>query len=97
METDTVYFARRALQERLAAGKATCRLASQSHLELAERFEELAAGIANHERNMGFHITGTNPTSSREERMSDLRRSPKERAVAAAVREQWSQAGNSWL
>ena len=45
METDVVYFARRASEERLAASKATHELAAQSHLELAERFAELAAAI----------------------------------------------------
>jgi hypothetical protein len=56
METDVVYFARRALEERLAATTATHELARQSHLEMAERYEELASAITERERNLGLYL-----------------------------------------
>jgi hypothetical protein len=49
MEGDANYFSQRARQERVAAMKAAHPQARQSHLELAERYEELAGAIASHE------------------------------------------------
>ena len=56
METDVAYFARRGSEERFAASKATHELAAQSHLELAERFEELADAIKTRERDLGLRL-----------------------------------------
>jgi hypothetical protein len=50
MEGDQEYFSRRAQEEREAAMKASHPVARQSHLELAERYRELAEAIASHER-----------------------------------------------
>lgn len=41
VETDVIYFTRRALEERLAAAKATNALVRQHHLQNAEGFEDL--------------------------------------------------------
>ena len=60
METDVAYFARRALQERLAAKNAPNGPARQSHLEMAERYDELAAAIVAGERDLGLHDVRTN-------------------------------------
>lgn len=50
MESDVAYFSRRANEERAAAMKATHPQARQSHLELAERYAELAGAIASHQQ-----------------------------------------------
>ena len=42
METDYTYFARRALEESAAAGKAKSRQAERAHFELAMLFQHLA-------------------------------------------------------
>jgi hypothetical protein len=46
MEGDAVYFRRRAQEERLAANRADHDTARRLHLELAGRYDELAAAIA---------------------------------------------------
>ena len=46
MEADFAYFSRRAREERVAAMKAPHPTARQAHIELAERYDELAAAIA---------------------------------------------------
>jgi hypothetical protein len=56
VETDVIYFARRALEERLAAKTATHELARRSHLEMAERYEELASAITEREQLLGLHL-----------------------------------------
>lgn len=43
MEGDTVYFARRAQEERVAAMKAPNQRARQAHLEMADRYDGLAS------------------------------------------------------
>jgi hypothetical protein len=48
IEGDQVYFCRRAHEERDAAMKAPHPSARQAHLEMAERYDELAAAIASH-------------------------------------------------
>ena len=45
MDIDIIYFSRRAQEERLAAMSAADLRARQVHLELAERYDELAARI----------------------------------------------------
>ena len=50
MNGDSVYFSRRGSEERLAATKAVDPRARQAHLELASRYDELAAAIGTHER-----------------------------------------------
>ena len=45
MESDAVYFARRATAERAAANRSSCAIAREAHLELAERYEDLAVAL----------------------------------------------------
>ena len=49
MQSDAVYFSRRADQERAAASQASCPNARDAHLQMAERYGELAAAIAERE------------------------------------------------
>jgi hypothetical protein len=46
MEGDLVYFRRRALEERQAAMTAAHPVARRAHLELADRYDDLAFAIA---------------------------------------------------
>ena len=46
MEGDYIYFSRRAQEERRAAMKAPHPTARQAHLELADRYDDLAGAIA---------------------------------------------------
>jgi hypothetical protein len=46
IESDSEYFRRRAGEERLAATRATHPSARQAHLDLADRYAEAAAAIA---------------------------------------------------
>ena len=46
MEGDSLYFGRRAAEERAAAMKAAHPGARQAHLELATRYDDLAAALA---------------------------------------------------
>jgi len=50
MEGDSLYFSRRGSEERKAAATAADPRARQAHLELADRYDELAAAIGSHER-----------------------------------------------
>jgi hypothetical protein len=50
MEGDQEYFSRRSREEREAAMKAGHPGARQSHMELAQRYGELAEAIGSHER-----------------------------------------------
>lgn len=50
MEGDAAYFSRRANEERVAAMKAAHPRARQSHLVMAERYDEFAGAIASHQR-----------------------------------------------
>ena len=45
MEGDAAYFSRRAREERLAASNAVSPSAREAHLEMAERYDQLAAAI----------------------------------------------------
>jgi hypothetical protein len=47
-ETDTEYFIRRANEERAAAGTAAIEAARKAHLELANRYIDLAKALADH-------------------------------------------------
>lgn len=49
MEGDAVYFRRRAREEREAAAKAPHPDARRAHLEMAERYEDIAAAIGSGE------------------------------------------------
>jgi len=49
MESDTIYFRRRAEQERAAATKARHLGARQAHLDIAARYDDLIAAITAHE------------------------------------------------
>ena len=53
MEGDANYFTRRANEERIAAMKAAHPNARHSHLEMAERYDELATSIASHQLRYG--------------------------------------------
>ena len=48
-ESDASYFRRRAEEERAAAGKAASDEARQAHLEMSERYDELANSLEDHE------------------------------------------------
>jgi hypothetical protein len=50
MDGDSLYFSRRGSEERRAAAAAVDPRARQAHLELADRYEELATAIGSHER-----------------------------------------------
>jgi hypothetical protein len=49
MDGDPLYFSRRGSEERQAAATAADPRARQAHLELADRYDELAAAIGPHE------------------------------------------------
>ena len=48
MEADHLYFCRRAKEEREAAMKAAHPAARVRHVEMADRYDEMAAAIASH-------------------------------------------------
>ena len=50
MEGDNIYFGRRANEERIAAMKSSHPEARRAHLELAERYADLAAEISARQR-----------------------------------------------
>jgi hypothetical protein len=58
MESDAIYFARRAAQERAAAIKARHPGARQAHLDIADRYDDLIAAISAHERTHGLNGSG---------------------------------------
>jgi hypothetical protein len=55
-ESDASYFRRRAEEERAAADKAASDGARHAHLEMAERYDELARSIANHEPGLTLKV-----------------------------------------
>jgi hypothetical protein len=57
MEGDTIYFSRRAGEERTAAMKAAHPAARQAHLDLAGRYDDLAQSIAAQDRTVLAGIT----------------------------------------
>jgi hypothetical protein len=54
MDSDGVYFARRAAEERVAAMKTAHPIARKTHLELASRYDELARAIDATARDSGL-------------------------------------------
>lgn len=50
MEGDHIYFRRRALEEREGAIKTPHPAARRAHLDMAERYDELASAIESHRR-----------------------------------------------
>ena len=54
MESDTIYFRRRASEERTAALQAKTSEARAAHLELAQRYEDLVRGITHHQQRLGL-------------------------------------------
>jgi hypothetical protein len=52
MEADFTYFRRRAREEREAAMKAPHAGARQAHVEMADRYDELAEAIAAHNQTL---------------------------------------------
>ena len=60
MEGDAAYFARRASDERTAAMKAAHPNARKSHLDMAERYDDLARSITARDQYLGLDlITGS--------------------------------------
>ena len=59
MESDSQYFARRAAAEREAAMKATHPGARQAHLQLANRYDEMASATRSIARGAGTPMEGT--------------------------------------
>jgi hypothetical protein len=62
METDAVYFRRRAREEREAALSAAHEGARQAHLDMARRYDRLAAGIGTGE--VVLNAANSNPNLS---------------------------------
>ena len=58
MEADFTYFSHRAQQERVAGMKARHPTARQAHLEMADRYDELANAIAAHDRHVSRNMAG---------------------------------------
>ena len=56
MESDSIYFARRAGKERIAAMKAPHPSARRSHLDMAARYDELSGAIAKRNRQLGIDV-----------------------------------------
>jgi hypothetical protein len=56
VEGDVNYFSRRAKEERNAAGHSVHKAARQVHLEMATRYEELAAAIDAREHKVGIDL-----------------------------------------
>ena len=54
MESDASYFRRRATEEKAAALKALHSQARQSHLEIAERYADLASAIVGRHEYLGL-------------------------------------------
>ncbi|HEX6072589.1 MAG TPA: hypothetical protein VFY95_06255 [Sphingomicrobium sp.] len=56
MESDRLYFARRAVQERAAAMRSEHPRVRQAHLEMAATYEERLVEIGKRERDAGIHL-----------------------------------------
>jgi hypothetical protein len=61
MEADTVYFRRRASEERTAAMYTRHPRARKAHIDMAERYEDLVRAIAARERHLGLQSAGSRP------------------------------------
>jgi len=55
MESDTLYFSRRAHEEREAAIKAAHPSARQAHLDMAGRYDDLARAMSAHDERFQQH------------------------------------------
>jgi hypothetical protein len=58
MEGDGIYFGRRANEERVAAMKAAHPRARNAHLEMADRYHDLAVAIEEREHVLGQKLNG---------------------------------------
>ena len=58
MESDTIYFRRRASEERTAALNTRHLRARQAHLEMASRYEDLVRAIVARERQLQPELVG---------------------------------------
>ena len=56
MEDDATYFSRRASEERTVAMKAAHPSARRAHLELAQRYDDLARSITARHQYLGLHL-----------------------------------------
>lgn len=57
MEVDTIYFRRRASEERTAALQARHAQVREAHLQMAERYEDLVRAIVARERVIGIRTS----------------------------------------
>jgi hypothetical protein len=68
MESDVIYFGRRAGEERRAAMRAAHPGARQAHLDMAQRYDELITAIDSGDRHLGLEpavpVLGDEITSS---------------------------------
>ena len=58
MEDDVSYFTRRAFQEREAAMRSSDMRARQAHLDMADRYQDLATSIEARERFLAVDLKG---------------------------------------
>jgi hypothetical protein len=65
MDSDVVYFRRRASEERTAALQARHLQARQAHLEMAERYEDLVRAIVAPDRQPGLEPIAPRSAGSR--------------------------------
>ena len=56
MESDVLYFGRRASEERRAAMKAAHPGVRQAHLDMAQRYDDLVTAIAAREERLGLNL-----------------------------------------
>ncbi|HVM37506.1 MAG TPA: hypothetical protein VM265_03855 [Sphingomicrobium sp.] len=64
MEADTVYFRRRASEERTAAMYTRHPRARKAHIDMAERYEDLVRAIAARERHLRVDPSASQPGPS---------------------------------
>ena len=58
MEGDGIYFGRRANEERIAAMNAPHPQARKAHLDMADRYDDLAVAIAERDQVFGQELNG---------------------------------------
>lgn len=68
MEGDTVYFRRRASEERTAAMYTRHPGARKAHVDMAERYEDLVRAIAARERLLGLKASGSTSPHAHKDR-----------------------------
>lgn len=59
LESDHIYFGRRASEERTAAMQAHHPGARKAHLDMAERYEDLVRAIIEREQRLGIDVTAS--------------------------------------